>query len=343
MKEVNTKCLLCGNTAELKTTEQVGYQEPDKFKIYHCKYCNTSFSIPRIEDTSKIYNLIYNNTGKNSSAYDRYLNYSNEVLNKKDPLSWLIDQEPAYWGVYKAISDIYKNSKNEKILEVGCGLGYLTYSFLKSGYNITGLDISREAVDKAKEKYGNHYVCADITKYKEESDLYDIIILTEVIEHLNTPMVFLQSLLSLLKYNGRIIITTPNKSFFPEDAIWINDLPPVHCWWFSENSIIEIANQLNCDVGFIDYSHYYKTHMKDLFDTKFSKELAPKSVFDVNGNLLEKDTSDKRYYGILPFWIKKNKLYRYISRNFFPLILKKRFIVSNKEHTSCLCAILTKK
>jgi len=338
-----TKCLICGKDTELKTTEQVGYQEPDKFKIYHCTYCNTSFSIPRIKNTDKIYNLIYKNTGKNVSAYDRYFRYSNEILTKKNPLLWLTNQEPAYWGAHEAISNILKDFPNARLLEVGSGLGYFTYALYKSGYNITGLDISQEAVDKANKKYGNYYIYADATTYNQKVEKYDIIILTEVIEHLNEPIEFLQNLLSLLKDNGHIVLTTPNKSFFPKDSIWITDLPPIHSWWFSEESFIEIANQLKCNISFIDYSPYYKTHMKEIFDTKFSQVLASKAVFDANGNLLEQDTSDKRYYGILPLWIKKNKLYRYISREFYPIMFRKRFIVSNKERTSCLCTILNKK
>ena len=343
MKENSVACLLCGKNTELKTTEQIGYQEPDMFKIYYCEHCDTSFSIPRIEDTSKIYDLIYNNSGKNVSAYDRYFRYSNSVLQKEKPLLWLANQEPAYWGVYRAISNISKEIGSTKILEIGSGLGYLTYALRKAGYNITGLDISQEAVNKANEKYGDYYICADVIEYKRNPEKYDLLILTEVIEHLNEPMIFMQCLLSLLKEDGHIILTTPNKSFFPKDAIWINDLPPVHCWWFSENSFVEIANQLNCNASFVDYSPYYKNHTKELFDTKFSKVLASKAVFDTNGNILVQDTSDKRYYGILPLWIKKNKLYRYISRKFFPIIFRKRFIVSDKKRTSCLCAVLTKK
>jgi len=336
------ECLLCGKDAELKTTEQVGYMEPDKFKIYHCSYCDTSFSMPRVKNTNKIYDLIYKNSGKNVSAYDRYFRYSNDILQQKEPLMWLANQEPAYWGAHKAISAILKNSKDAAILEVGSGLGYFTYALHKSGYNVTGLDISRESVDKANKKYGDYYICADVTTYNQSAEKYDLIILTEVIEHLNEPMEFLQSLLSLLKETGHIILTTPNKSFFPEDSIWISDLPPVHGWWFSEASFIEMANQLKCNVSFIDYAPYNKTHPKEIFDKKFSQALAPKAVFDVNGNLLEQDIPDRRFYGVLPSWLKKNKLYKYISRELFPVIFKNRFVVSNKSRTSCLCAILTK-
>ena len=340
MKE--RKCLICGKDAELKTTEQIGYQEPDKFKIYHCIHCNTSFSIPRVKNTDRLYKLIYKNAGKNIGGYDRYFRYCNDILEKDEPLLWLTHQEPAYWGAYKAISNNIKDLNTEKILEVGSGLGYFTYALRKFGYNITGLDISQEAVDEANKKFGNHYICADVTDNNLNIEKYDLILLTEVIEHLNEPIEFLQSLLSLLKDKGIIVLTTPNKSFFPENSIWISDLPPIHCWWFSEESFIEIANQIKCNISFIDYSPYYKTHTKELFDTKHSQVLNSKAIFDIDGNLVEQDASKKRNYGILPLWIKKNKIYRYISREFFPIIFGKRFIVSNNERTSGLCAILTK-
>lgn len=338
MKEKEQQCLLCGNTTKLMTTNQPGYKEPDQFEIHYCSLCNTSFSIPRENNIDEIYELIYRNAHR-LPGYDRYHRYADEVLKHNNPIEWLINQEPNYWSVYKVIMGNAEKNKDLKILEVGSGLGYFTYAMCKAGYNVTGVDISQEAVNKANEKYGDNYICFDIMKANDASAKYDIIVLTEVIEHINDPIPFFQKLLFLLKKNGQIILTTPNKSFFPRNSVWITDLPPVHCWWFSEESFLQIANQLNCSVSFVDFTPYYKKHLKMMYDIKNCNRMKINYIFNEDGELSIRYPR-KNKSGILPYWAKDNMLYKYLSRKLYPFFFRKRFIISNHGQTNCLCAII---
>jgi 2-polyprenyl-3-methyl-5-hydroxy-6-metoxy-1,4-benzoquinol methylase len=254
------KCLLCGETTKLLEQDYPGYQEPETFRIYYCPCCNTSFSLPRVE-TKHIYERIYQNADK-LPGYDRYWKYMNMVKNNANPLQYLAESEEMYWSVRNALLKISKPKDTLNIIEVGCGLGYLTYALIKGGYNAIGLDISQNAIDEAIKNFGNHYVCANIMEYAvQHKESYDVVILTEVIEHVEEPIIFLQSLMSLLNTNGQIILTTPNKTIYPANIVWNTDLPPVHIWWFSEDSMHFIATKINARVQFIDFSVYYsKTH-----------------------------------------------------------------------------------
>jgi SAM-dependent methyltransferase len=193
--------------------------------------------------------------------YDRYWRYKGIVKTHPNPIQYLHDAEEAYWGVLTVLKQKVKvkNKKNAKILEVGCGMGYLTYSLVKDGYNATGLDISQHAVDEAIRDFGEHYVCADIFKYAEEyRNYYDIVIMTEVIEHVDSPLDFLRAVTQVVKWGGAIIVTTPNKTIYPNNIVWNTDLPPIHCWWFSETSLQFMADTIMCEVDFVDFSNYYK-------------------------------------------------------------------------------------
>jgi SAM-dependent methyltransferase len=253
--EQKCSCLLCSGTAELIEQQYPGYQEPMTFDIYYCPECNTSFATPRVE-TSHIYEYIYKN-GSNVPAYKRYWKYLNTIKSSNDPLLYLSQKEEMYWAVRHSLSEI--KDKTMKIMEVGCGLGYLTYSLVKEGYDVVGLDISKNAVDEAIKTFGSYYICADVFEYAlEHQNLYDVVILTEVIEHLNEPIEFLKSIMLMLKQGGRIIITTPNKTVFPPDVSWATELPPVHLWWFTEDSMKFMATKINANVSFIDFSDFYK-------------------------------------------------------------------------------------
>jgi SAM-dependent methyltransferase len=196
-----TKCLLCGANAILQKQNYPGYQEPETFDIYYCCSCNTSFSLPRV-DATDIYNQIYQ-YGSEMPGYNRYWQYKDTVKSHPNPIRYLRDTEEVYWGPITVLEKRVKVKESVKILEVGCGMGYLTYSLIKAGYNATGLDISQNAVDEAIQNFGEYYVCADIFKYAEKyRNYYDIVIMTEVIEHIDSPIDFLRAVIQVVKGGG---------------------------------------------------------------------------------------------------------------------------------------------
>ena len=336
-------CPLCGNLTDLKTEEQKGYRAPDLFKIFHCPFCNTSFSFPYPSYMDDIYEDIYK-YARNVLGYDRYYCYYDNIKNEKDPIAYLSNQEPSYWGLFSVIKKL-KLSHDAFILEIGSGLGYTTYALQHAGFvNAKGLDISKEAVDNSVQRFGNYYVCADICDFSEKREgLYDVVFFTEVIEHITEPMPFIQQALHLLKKDGILIITTPNKSFYPDDAIWITENPPVHCWWFSEETFKFIAEQVNAKISFVDFSQYYKKHEKVFYNVKTQPKFNLNDpFFDSNGNMIKKDTTRiVKKNGIFPRFIKQTSFYKKMSRSLYPFIFKD-FISSNKR-TDILCAILQKK
>jgi 2-polyprenyl-3-methyl-5-hydroxy-6-metoxy-1,4-benzoquinol methylase len=277
------QCLICRCRALLKCNEFPGYQEPATFKIYHCQNCKTAFSLP-VTETGKLYEIIYKN-GENVPGYDRYWKYARDVKTASNPLKYLAEREETYWSVNEALILCINDKNSARILEIGSGLGYLVFALIRAEYDAVGLDTSQTAVNFAKENYGNHYLCTNLLEYSRNNpESFDIVILAEVLEHVDNPLNFIKLILSLLKPNGKIIITTPNKSFYKE-AIWASDSPPVHFWWFSEESMNHIAEAVNMSIRFISFKNYYKGHftLADLRTLRNGK--IPKPVLDRSGNL----------------------------------------------------------
>lgn len=321
------KCLLCEATAIQKTDKFPGYCKPTTFSIYHCESCNTSFSMPRT-DATEIYNLIYKNAAK-VAGYDRYWRYKNTVKTDPDPLQFLYETEETYWSAITALEKAIHNKPDAKILEVGCGMGYLTYSLIKSGYNAVGLDISQQAIDEANRFFGNYYVCADIFEYaKQHKGEYDVVIMTEVIEHVEEPVRFLENATQLLKKNGTLIVTTPNKTIYSNDIIWNTDLPPIHCWWFSEKSMALIAEKINCNVSFIDFSKYYKQRKPSYI--AITKQSSTFHRFDENNNVITNIEENATFCK----FIKNTKIFKRIQSTFCPKIL-----LRCKQTGNFICAV----
>jgi len=122
---------------------------------------------------------------------------------------------------YPYIKNYLKNIEKIKVLDVGGGEGHLLDLFLKklkedfnNGPYINSefhmVDISKRQVEMAKEK-GYNAIIYDISKgfpYDDES--FDIIFVSEVIEHIFDTTTFLKECNRILKKDGIMVLTTPN-------------------------------------------------------------------------------------------------------------------------------------
>jgi len=100
---------------------------------------------------------------------------------------------------------------NKRILDVGCGNGVLGKTLIDKGAIVDGCDLSGDAIDGAAKVLNKAFIFdIENDNYKDIEKNYDIVIATEVIEHLFLPELFIKNIKNLVKENGLIIITTPN-------------------------------------------------------------------------------------------------------------------------------------
>jgi len=247
-------CPICGEPAPLLRAGYAGYRAPQTFDIHECDKCDLQFAWPFRSDAN-VYDAIYQQPER-LSGYDRYLRLRDRVRDSTAPLKTLSDAESMYWFIADRVAALDPD-RTSNMLEVGCGLGYLTHALRKAGHDIKGLDISANAVETAKQIYGPYYICADVNVFPATSDeRFDIIVMTEVIEHLEDPLAVLRSLRTLLKPGGVALISTPAKDYLPQSAVWRTDNPPVHLAWYSKTSLREMARRTNFRVSFADFRGY---------------------------------------------------------------------------------------
>ena len=162
----------------------------------------------------------------------------------------------------------------------------MTYALRSENYDVQGLDISEEAINNAKQKFGNYFICEDLFKYAEiNNKTFDVVILTEVIEHLEHPIEFLETILKLLNTDGKIILTTPNRTLSPPEIVWDTESPPIHHWWFSENSMKWIANNFKLSLNFISFKNYYINKPEEYKTKKIRKKAFRDPIINENGKI----------------------------------------------------------
>jgi 2-polyprenyl-3-methyl-5-hydroxy-6-metoxy-1,4-benzoquinol methylase len=256
-------CLICDQTkTKLAIKDYPGYIQDTFFDIFYCPSCNTSFmDISNYDD--EIYEKIYNITKNNPDyikGYGRYAVYAEEIKFQPNPLLYLIQKEDSYFPIYSYLKDKPKL----KILEIGCGLGYMTYALKMQGHEVIGCDISEEAINFAKETFGDNYKICDILENSSfEPQSFDLIFGTELIEHIPNVRDFIQNCSTLLIDGGSILFTTPNKDFIPNSTnSWFTENPPIHTVWFSKRSFQSISNNLGLKLSFINpYNKYARYNL----------------------------------------------------------------------------------
>jgi 2-polyprenyl-3-methyl-5-hydroxy-6-metoxy-1,4-benzoquinol methylase len=243
-------CVAC--EGDLNPIGQIaGYIEGQQFNVLECNLCQTQIIDPR-KVPSGLYDAIYRNAACIDGGYKRYLHYATEVAIATSPFQWLADQEDMYWGV-AALLDLFPLESRASIIEVGCGLGYLTYSLVKDGYEAHGIDLSDVAVRKAQQRFGNYFSVDDAATSSRLKSA-DAVIATELLEHLPEPATFLKAVRENMASKACLIISTPNRSTYSASTVWNTDLPPVHLQWFSEKGIQVLARRTGFDVEFVDFT-----------------------------------------------------------------------------------------
>jgi len=109
-----------------------------------------------------------------------------------------------------------KKTKNLKILDLGCGGGLICESLAKLGCSVTGVDFVKDNIKAAKlhasqNNLNINYYTQDIDDLSLK-DRYDLIILFEVLEHIENWDKTLFKIKKFLKKDGLIFLSTINRN-----------------------------------------------------------------------------------------------------------------------------------
>ncbi len=123
---------------------------------------------------------------------------------------------------------LHQVNTDNKIIDIGCGNGVHCNDLFKNGYVIAGTDHDREAIDIASSHYSNlnFYRIGFHEKPDEiimKEGRFDVVISTEVIEHLYALHELPISASKLLKKKGLLIISTPYHGYLKNLAISLLD------------------------------------------------------------------------------------------------------------------------
>lgn len=242
----------------------------------------------------------------------------------------LVPEIEEYWSLehLHRYAITIKLIRNKTVLDIASGEGYGSFLMSKYASKVIGMDISREAIEHAKIKYTNNNISFELgsaTDIPMPPDSVDIITSFETIEHLIEHDLMLKEFKRVMKSDGILIISSPDKKYYsdvPEyhnpfhlKELYFNEFKDLlqnnfqHTVFLSQKSIvgtvmIESNNQKN---RFIEFTGNFQQISKyeDILDSPLyhiciaSNTSIPSDFLFSNSIFSNKDIS-KKYFDLLP-------------------------------------------
>ena len=115
---------------------------------------------------------------------------------------------------------------HDRILEIGCGIGTVVHELSEKGHDITGIDISGEAIEYGRKKYSDirlEVQAAETLPYEDES--FEVVLSFDLFEHIAAIDKHISEVRRVLGPGGYYLFQTPNRySNIIYETLWTKSL-----------------------------------------------------------------------------------------------------------------------
>lgn len=212
-------CMLCGSR------ESERY--PPKYmngNLWRCLDCDLRFVYPQpsLEELTDVYSEDYfSSSNSNELGYSDYEgDRSNIYRTFKRRLNYLQQVHPG----------------NGSVLDVGCAYGFFLEVAAEAGWDVSGVDISTHAVERARERLGDRVQAGTFSEEELPEQRFSVITMWDYLEHVVDPKADLAKAWRLLADDGILALATPDVSSMPAKVFghrWMGYKLDEHLVYFS--------------------------------------------------------------------------------------------------------------
>ncbi|MBI4912072.1 MAG: class I SAM-dependent methyltransferase [Acidobacteria bacterium] len=171
------------------------YVSGDLFEVYRCEACGLAWTLPQpaSADLPKYYPA----------------EYYGPATARRFP-SWVEGaQALLYRGRARSVERQLESGPG-KVLDFGCGKGFLLEAFQRRGWMVQGVELSETSARHAREVLGIPVHVGALESLEAEPGSQDALVAWHVLEHLPQPRKALEGFRRLLRPGGVLMISVPN-------------------------------------------------------------------------------------------------------------------------------------
>ncbi|MBM2804178.1 MAG: Class SAM-dependent methyltransferase [Deltaproteobacteria bacterium] len=264
----SANCPLCEQSGapQVFTSRDRIHSIPGTFAIHHCEYCSAYFIQPWLSaaELARYY----------PEEYGRYRH--GDSFNKKNYQGWQrfilehyygypVRDGSATNGLRRALAwalsfftarEVIPYRGSGKILDVGCGGGAYLYRLQQWGWDAYGVEPSETGAKQAR-SLGLNVAHGMVEDGRFENEFFDVIRLSNVVEHLPKPKETFHVIRRILKPEGLVYLTVPNTRslvFWLFGANWYALDAPRHVISYSPESLTRLAEATGFTVAAQNFS-----------------------------------------------------------------------------------------
>jgi len=227
------RCLLCRNNAKIVLSDifDTRFGIEGFYNVARCESCGLEQLLPKPENDELVglYKKHYNFIDNENKRY--------KTLRQKFLSSIFFD----IWSIIDGDITFQLIKGKGHLLDVGCNEGRGLEIYKKNGFYVEGLEINSEAASVARAK--GFKVHIESLENIQTAKQYDVLVLTNVIEHSLSPINMIKNANNRLLPGGQLWISCPNSQSWYRNLFgkyWINWHPPFHISHFSEKSLTKL-------------------------------------------------------------------------------------------------------
>lgn len=118
----------------------------------------------------------------------------------------------------QAVLDAIGSCAGQKVLDAGCGEGYMARNLASLGADVIGVDVSQGLLGAAKEACSGSVICASVDALPVGDAVFDLVVCNHLFSHLHDPAGAIREFGRVLKSGGRLVILTLHPCFYVEDS-----------------------------------------------------------------------------------------------------------------------------
>lgn len=207
---------------------------PGSFDIWQCSGCGLeqTWPQPAKEELRRLYETYYNAGVEPGGSY--------ESLRER----FLASGWYRLWLRWDGDISFHRQRGAGRLLDLGCNEGRGLSRYAANGFTAEGLEINETAAAQARQRGFAVYT----TPWEEfiPPEPYDVVVLSNVLEHVTAPVALLARVRRWLRPMGEVWISCPNAESLWRRVFgrnWINWHLPYHLWHFSPHTLENVLGR----------------------------------------------------------------------------------------------------